>query len=188
MHTVLRLTSGALSDELVRDLKSQIGASAQLEIHIHNAPDDLKWFEEDDFWSIISSFDWSKPADADQVIADAINKLSHLPIPAIYRFEEILAEKLWLLDTRIHAQAWQANRQQHHFSVDGFLYARCYVVATGRSLFENVLNNPEHWPDHDGFEILLRLASNAYSVKTGQDFDFFPAINYETYSNEQGWE
>ena len=105
------------------------------------------------------------------------------------RFADLLSEKLYLLDAKKYAKhigedAWDGEQ---YFSVDNFLYARCCVVANGENLYKKVLNNPETMPKDITFEALLYLPSDAYERKTGKDYDYIPAFNFETYSNEEGW-
>ena len=38
------------------------------------------------------------------------------------------------------------------------------------------------------FEHLLDLAADAYWLKTGREFGYSPAFDYETKSNTVGWE
>ena len=73
------------------------------------------------------------------------------------------------------------------FSVDAFLYARCVIVANGRTLFDHVLRNPTTFPKDLEFESLLRLAPEAYRRATGQAFDHLTPVSYETFSNKTGW-
>jgi len=89
------------------------------------------------------------------------------------------------LDTRAHAQAAYPEGK---ISVDGFLYVRAAVVAGGRDRFQKVLADPTQMPSDEDFEPLLSLAGRAYEKKTGASFDYFPPVNYETFSNRGGWE
>lgn len=49
------------------------------------------------------------------------------------------------------------------------------------------MNNPAEMPTEIDFEHLLSLADEAYKLKTGRSLDYFPAYNYETKSNTDGW-
>jgi len=61
------------------------------------------------------------------------------------------------------------------------------VVAEGKVYFEQVLINPDEFPDDISFEPLLSLPGKAYEKKTGRKFEYHPAISYETYSNKAAW-
>lgn len=90
-------------------------------------------------------------------------------------------------NTRQHALAYKEKQADNSFSADDFLYVRCAVVAEGKEYYESVLKNPSEIPDDVDFEHLLGLAGEAYTLKTGREFDYSPLFNYETHSNLQGW-
>lgn len=71
---------------------------------------------------------------------------------------------------------------------DGFLYARCAVLANGKDFYDKILNQPDLMPQEISFEPILYLAEHAYRLKTGKDdYDYLPGICYETFGNEKGW-
>ena len=187
MDTVFRINAAALNEAFVEDLKKQFGQVAELEIHVRNAPDSAEIFTEDRFWSIIALFDWSKEGNDEAVVEPAVAALAQMPLACIHQFEDILSEKLWLLDTSAHAKASLGNHPEESLSVDYFLYDRCAVVANGKSFYEDVLNHPTNFPVGVSFSALLNITSDAYERKTGQDFVHVPVFNYETYSNINGW-
>jgi hypothetical protein len=84
------------------------------------------------FWAIIDLLDW-RTRDESTVVAPAIEALSGFPEADIFRFHDILNEKLYLLDGQRFAEQLGSNcyASGKGFSVDGFLYARCCVVANG---------------------------------------------------------
>ena len=43
-------------------------------------------------------------------------------------------------------------------------------------------------PDEIVFEALLNLADDAFELKTGDEFNYQPNFNYETYRNKKGWQ
>jgi hypothetical protein len=146
--------------------------------------------DEATFWSLIDRFDWSKDED-DDIIEPAVLALALLPDSQIADFQQILARKLYALDGR----AWARNSgeswwgEPDRLSVDGFLYARCLVVANGREFYEAVLADPTAMPKDADFEPLLMLAADAYDRKTGLEWDDLDdtEVSYETFSNEAGW-
>lgn len=60
--------------------------------------------DERTFWRIISQFDWTKTGDDDEVMAPARATLSAMPVADIAAFDELLAQKLYALDTREHCR------------------------------------------------------------------------------------
>lgn len=183
-ETTLNINIDSLNASFVDDLKKQFG-SVDLEIHIHKRPEN--WLTEADFWAIIDSFDWSQPEDDQAVLKPAIDKLATMPIANIHQFQDILSEKLWLLDTKLHAQVFIDEHPKGRLSADDFLYVRCAVVAEGQQYFADVLQHPEKMPREIVFEALLFLAAEAYEAKIQKPFIHSPKYNYETYSNEEGW-
>lgn len=185
MTTLLRIKLSELNPELLQEWKQQYG-DAQLEI-VMESPF-TSTFSENDFWSIIALLDWSKSGDDNLVIEPAVAALANRSLADIRQFEEVLAQKLWLLDTPAHAQASLSEGSKDYLSVDGFLYDRCCVVANGQSFYEQVLADPTQFPAGYSFEKLLSLAAQAYERRTGMEY--YPAttpLNYETYSNQQAW-
>jgi hypothetical protein len=186
MTSSFKIAVKNLDDEFIRALKEKYG-DAELEITIKR-PSGVQPLEEDDFWAIIDLLDWEKEEN-DQILAPAIEKLASLPVAHIYGFEELLSEKLYLLDQQQYAEhiGDRAFREDRYFSVDLFLYARACVVANGKDSYYEVLQHPEQMPKNLTFEPLLSLAARAYEQKMGKEFVYIPSFSYETYSNEKGW-
>ena len=146
--------------------------------------------DEETFWSLIASFDWDKTGDDEAVVEPAVAALAALPVDELRSFEEILAEKLYTLDTEAHAKEIGEDRyrgERTPFSVDAFLYARCVVVANGGDFFEAVVADPSQMPKDMEFESLLYVAESAHERKTGEPLDHTPRVSYETFSNRAGW-
>jgi hypothetical protein len=142
---------------------------------------------EDRFWAIIGLLDW-QASDDDAILQPAIEALAQMSEDEICGFEEQLAGKLFLLDTERHArQTGLGAYGSDYFSPDDFLYARCAAVARGREFYEQVVARPDLMPPDERFEALLYLASRAYETKTGSQMNYLPSIDYETFSNRQGW-
>jgi len=140
------------------------------------------------FWKIISMFHWNKK-NSDEILEPAIKYLSSLKSIHIARFQETLAYKLYMLDTREHAKNLGAHsyREGLYFSVDWFLYVRCYVVARGQAFYNEVLNNPKKMPEDSEFEEMLYMANAAYKRRKHKDLNRETLLDYETYSNQDGW-
>ena len=146
--------------------------------------------DEATFWSLIDRFDWSKEED-DDIIEPAVNAVALLPDSEIAGFQQTLARKLYDIDGRAWAresgEIWWGDPDR--LSVDGFLYARCLVVANGREFYDAVKADPTTMPKDADFEAILMLAADAYDRKTGLVWDELDDtdVSYETFSNESGW-
>ena len=138
------------------------------------------------FWEITDSFDWSKLGDDHAVMRPAIDRLKKLTEADLQAFDEILAQKLYALDTKAHADPTGFGTT--HASVDTFLYQRCVAVINGRDYYEKRLTHQEPLENDLHFESILHLTYLA-SIEMGLD-DYFPdqSVSYETFSNEAGWQ
>lgn len=188
MTTVLTVNIDDIDTKFVEDLKRDF-AHAAAEIRLQEQPDSAASLTTSDFWNMMGLLDWSKEEEEAKVIEPVVDYLSQQPLAHIYRFSDILSEKLWQLDTRAHAQVFLDDPEEEgYLSSDDFLYARCAVVANGEAYYEKILNNPAQMPMDLTFESLLYIAMTAYNRKTGKKFMAVSAFNYETYSNKKGWE
>lgn len=139
------------------------------------------------FWNIIKLIDLD---DEENGIEAAIEKLASYSEDDIKAFEEALSQRLYKLDTKLHAEQIGDNAYQNdetYFSPDYFLYARCYVVAKGKDFYNEVVKEPKTMPKNKEFEPLLELVSEAYERKTGEELEFIASVDYETFSNEECW-
>lgn len=148
--------------------------------------------DEDLFWKLIGQFDWSRTGDDDAVLEPAVRLMATMAVEDIFKFEDMLAEKLHALDTRKLCKACYAgeldpDNGNDYISADDFLYRRCVVVANGRGLFSAVLANPKKMPKDLDFEALLSLAPKAYERKTGRTFEHVTPVSYESFRNTEGW-
>lgn len=141
--------------------------------------------DEQQFWEIIGLFDWSEQNDAQAVMQPAIDYLSKLSLEELKRFDEILTNRLYMLDSYQYAQSTGFGTE--HFSVDMFLYNRCFVVARGKTFFERVFNEPTLMSFDFDFEDLLYLVSEAAIQQGIDNYESDTQISYETFSNEEGW-
>jgi hypothetical protein len=184
MPAIIKIKSEDLNPAFIHDLQEQYGSKAELEIRVQ--PEAAEILSEDAFWRIIELLDWSKEGDDAAVIEPVIATLAELPISFIYQFADKFSEKLYHLDTKAHATAY--NKEADEFiSVDDFLYVRVCVVANGRAFYEDILSNPSKMFDLS-FEPLLYVAWDAYKRKTSKEWDYIPAYNFETFSNKAGWQ
>lgn len=189
MTATLKIPVKDLSQEMLADIRQKYG-NAMLEI-TRPAEAEPGGLGEEGFWDIVGLFDWSKAGDDRAVVEPAVQALSQMPVSAIYRFADLLSEKLYALDGEKYARqigedAWKG--EDHFFSVDHFLYARCCVIANGREAFEIVLDDPAAMPKDLTFEGLLFISPEAYRQKTGKNFNYLPLFTMETFSNQTAWE
>ncbi len=189
MTTLLEIPLRDVSDSAFHELKSKY-PSATLRVEADNSLHSGA-MDEAQFWAIIALFDWKTP-NSEAIMAPAIEALSRFSVDDIHSFHDILNEKLYNLDGQRFAEQLGSNRYSndsgHHFSVDSFLYARCCVVANGLSFYHSVLSDPSKMPKEYTFESLLYLPAEAWKMKTGRsDYDYFPEIWCETFSNPTGW-
>jgi hypothetical protein len=186
MTTVLNINMDDIDTKFVENLKRDF-AHAAVEIRVQEQFNHALTFSGADFWQAINMLDWQKEGDDEEVTEPLINFLSEQPIGHIYRFSDILSEKLWQLDTYTHAKIFLDDPDEEGLlSVDDFLYTRCAVVANGQDYYEKILHNPHLMPSDLTFEPLLYV--KAYKRKTGKNFSPISAYNYETYSNKKGWQ
>lgn len=144
--------------------------------------------DEDRFWAVIGVLDWRASCE-EAILQPALEALARLSENEICGFQEQLARKLSLLDTERHARHMGRGAYgSSYFSPDDFLYARCAAVARGRQFYEELISKPNLMPQEERFEVLLHLPSYAYEAKTGSRMTYLPSIEYDTFSNKQGWQ
>ena len=188
MFDTIRISIDNLDQHFIENLKEQFPhSSLEIKVDENKVNESLT---QEQFWEVIGLLDWSKGDDNEAVIKPAVERLASLPVRHIYEFQDLLSEKLHRLDTKIHAEntgenAWKGK--DDFFSVDEFLYARCCVVANGKKAYETVLKTPAEMPKDLAFEALLRLARQAFFLKTGKQFRYVPSFNFETFANQKGW-
>ena len=144
----------------------------------------------DDFWLVTGNVDQAALAAGDEslAVAPVVAALTLLPIKEIRAYEEYLCKMLYKLDGEIFAR----HAGESGESDDGFLYARCYVVAKGRQYYEEILSRPERMPKtlDQWCEPLLGVAAQAWAQRAGRDpddWDFESSLSYETGSNLAEW-
>lgn len=146
--------------------------------------------DENEFWNIISMFDWKYTGNDDKVLKRAINYLAKKSNDDIHKFYEILSQLLYDLDGIEYAKNIGEDSyidENSYFSVDWFLYVRCAIVANGSTYYYEVLNNPKKMPKDMEFESLLYIAHESYKKKNNDEFDYVPEYDFETFSNKEKW-
>ena len=145
---------------------------------------------EDRFWELLALLNWKRLGNDDAVVRPLVKALTKLQVEDIFAFDDHLADKLHALDTEAHARhmgEYSYRGPDEHFSVDEFLYTRCAVVANGKQVFEEVLRDPNEFPEDAEFEAILSVAQTAHNQKTGKEYSHVTAPTYETFSNKAGW-
>jgi hypothetical protein len=145
---------------------------------------------EQQFWELMGLLDWKKLGNDDAVVRPLVKALAKLPEIEIFSFDDLLAEKLHTLDTEAHARhmgEYSYKGPDDFFSVDQFLYTRCAVVANGKEVFEQILADPNEFPEDAEFEAILYVASTAYEMKIGKEYSHSSTVSFETFSNKKGW-
>jgi hypothetical protein len=121
------------------------------------------------FWSLIGKIDRDALRDGDEegAVEPLVEALAEHGEEEMKKFENILAQTLHDIDGRAFAdQAGESGR-----SADGFLYARCYVVARGKGHYDSVKADPTRMPKslEEWCESLLYVAQQAWTAATGED-------------------
>jgi hypothetical protein len=144
------------------------------------------------FWDLVAMLDWTFEGDDEEVVEPLVQALTAMPMGEIADFQERLAQALHSLDGRAWAResgesVWWGEPDR--LSEDGFLYARCAVVANGREFYEAVLQDPKQMPKEIEYESLLYVAPRAYGRQPGSEDDELPGtlVSFETFSNRDGW-
>jgi Protein of unknown function (DUF4240) len=137
---------------------------------------------EGDFWELVATIQ-GDPSDEDRALAPLVGALAKRSVADVREWHELLAHKLYLLDGRRFAA--HAGRAKE--SDDGFLYARCFVVAKGKAFYESVLRAPKKFPPDVDCEGMLGVARAAFLRKTGEEPELETHYSFETGKNAEGW-
>lgn len=124
---------------------------------------------EGEFWSLIALIDRSalESGDEDAAVEPLIDALSGTAEDEIRQFEDRLARLLYDIDGKAYAdQAGESGQ-----SDDGFLYVRCYVVASGEQYYKSVTSDPAAMPKSvdQWCESLLYVGGRAWAIATDND-------------------
>jgi hypothetical protein len=145
---------------------------------------------ETNFWKLIGLIDVDAldNGNEDRAIHPLHEALVKKSEEDLFAFEEQLALHLYAIDGEVYAD----NAGDSGGSDDGFLYARCYVVAKGREFFEGVKSDPTLMPKsiEQWCERLLYAHREAWAQVTQRDsskWPFFSAVSYESGSNSDLW-
>jgi hypothetical protein len=188
MNNVLRYPLRNISPEKISDLQEKY-PNASIKIELNDAPvaDGLS---EAVFWELINLLDWSKTGNDDAVIEPLVTVLSKGSLRHLYDFKDILAQKLYLIDTFAHAQNIGAGAFRldfEDFSEDAFLFSRCCAVVNGQKMYNKIRKSPDLMPRDTEFAPVLRVANEAHKRMKGTVLRFVTAYSIETFSNISGW-
>ena len=137
------------------------------------------------FWAMIDLIPGPTYDQSSTDLSRLTDELSRLPATEIQGFFETLARKLYALDTRAHYRAFSWFPGES----DPFLYARLSVVGHGRAYYERMLGHPAEFPSGNSpwLETLLYVADTAYLKVTGTEFTRESSVDFESFSNSEGW-
>ena len=86
-------------DQLLSTLPEDIAAKLKLPFDIPNNADSThQGMTEEKFWSLLETLDWTNQGDDAAVIEPTVRALSSCPTKEIYKFADMLSEKLFQLD------------------------------------------------------------------------------------------
>jgi hypothetical protein len=188
MTNILRYPLRNISPEKINDLQEKY-PNASIQIELSDSPI-IGGLGEQGFWDLIAMLNWEKTGDDAAVIEPLVAALAKSPLRHIYDFKDILSQKLYLIDTKAHAQnigESAYSEEENLFMEDGFLFARCCAVANGQEIYEKIRNNPKEMPKNMEFSPLLRIANDAHRRKEETVLRYVSAYSVETFSNRKGW-
>lgn len=112
-----------------------------------------------------------------------VDALSQMPARKIFDFDDHLAKSRYHLDQQQLAEhlgeySW---KEGEYFSSDHFRNARLTVVANDYSFYRSVLADPSAMPEEVTYEPILQVAANAYTLKTGDTYDYLPTWPIEIF-------
>ena len=145
---------------------------------------------ESEFWMLISLVDVASldAGDEDAAIDPLLQALIGKSESELFAFEEQLSRQLYAIDGQVYAN----NAGESGGSDDGFLYARCYVVAKGQEFYEAVKSDPTKMPKsiNQWCESLLYPHRDAWAKlmkNSPSEWPFTASVSYESGSNPMLW-
>jgi hypothetical protein len=145
---------------------------------------------ETEFWKLISFVNVVvlDEGDEDAAVKPLQQELMRKSESELFEFEEQLSQQLFAIDGEIFAK----NAGESGGSDDGFLYARCYVIAKGKEFYEAVKTDPTKMPQsiHQWCEALLYSHREVWAKLMKSDpseWPFSASVSYETASNPDLW-
>ena len=139
--------------------------------------------QDDEFWNLLKLIDMNAvdAEDCASGVAPVAKALETKQAPEIQAFHELMTAKLFALDS-------EARCRVSCGSGDGFLYQRCYILASGAKSYKKALQSETHiCGDFDWCESLLYVAREAWGKTQSKEWDFEASVSYETGSNIALW-
>lgn len=141
------------------------------------------------FWDTMALCDWDAEGDDELVLKPVVQFLAAQKDADIFKFDDLLAELLYQLDTKKLAE--QCGERSGFLSDDGFLYSRCVALINGADYYEKARRGeiPEMWDME--FEVLIYVPQMAWEAKYGETAEAYPhctPLSFETGSNAEGWQ
>lgn len=140
------------------------------------------------FWSTMELCDWGKKGDDEKVLEPVIQYLSKQNDDVIFKFDDLMSELLYRLDTK--ELAAQCQEEEPQMGDDSFLYSRCVALINGPAYYEKVKQGNEKGVWQMEFEALLYVPGKAWALKHQSSVDAYThstPFSYETGSNKDGW-
>lgn len=140
------------------------------------------------FWSTMELCDWSYEGDDDSVLKPVIKYLSKQSDEIIFKFDDLMSELLYNLDTKKLAD--QCQKIDIYMSDDSFLYSRCVALINGAEYYEEVKKGKQKGVWELEFEALIYVPQKAWELKHNVSADSYPYVtkfSFETGSNNEKW-
>lgn len=140
------------------------------------------------FWITMELCDWGNEGDDDRVLKPVIEYLSGQSDAVIFKFDDLMSELLYGLDTRELAD--QCEEADPLMCDDTFLYSRCVALINGPAYYDRVKRGMERDVWNMDFEALLYVPQKAWALKnkcSADEYPHFAPLSYETGSNKDGW-
>ena len=140
------------------------------------------------FWDTMQRCDWSREGNDEKVLVPVLRYLSQQEDCEIFRFDDLMSELLYGLDTK--KLAAQCEKAGPYMGGDSFLYSRCVALINGPDYYEQAKagKRKELWTME--FEALLYVPARAWALKHGKSEEAYPhtaPFSYETGSNREQW-
>lgn len=146
----------------------------------------------DFFWRMMELCDWERLVHNKDILVPLIRLLSKLPDEEIFSFDDIMAELLYILDTRkLFIQCKKVNPNAGDRM---FLNARCAALTGGKKYYEKVKVSKmkmiwgRTW--EADFDVILQIPSRAWALKHHKHPNDYPhktPLCYKTGSNKDEW-
>ncbi|MEY9935464.1 hypothetical protein ABH926_010146 [Catenulispora sp. GP43] len=136
--------------------------------------------EENRFWSLLAEARSGAGGSTERLL-EALSDLC----------ESMSSSELTDLDRVVERKLYDIDRADIHAvtdgSDDGFLYARGYIVASGRETYYAVLADPDTAEEDEELEEMCYFFAHLHDKKYGSWPETGSGISRESFSNAEGW-